>query len=115
MSRGVPPLGKYQFTRDSPFMNIYGFPLELDYLDVRPLPPNWYRFDNLKRTEAMDFRMPNELRDGPGKVVYFSMGTIGTGQLSLMRRLLAMLEDSPHRFIVSKGPHHEQLQLAKNM
>ncbi|CAG2171973.1 unnamed protein product, partial [Oppiella nova] len=37
-----------RFNRDSKYLNIYGYPLELDYLDIRELPPKWYRFDNLK-------------------------------------------------------------------
>ena len=53
-------------------MNIYGYPQELDYTDMRPLPPNWYRFDNLKRTEVKDnFEIPEKLKDKPGKHIFF--------------------------------------------
>ena len=97
-------------------MNIYGYPLELDYVDVRPLPPNWYRFDNLKRTSAVGkFEIPDELKNKPGKLVYLSMGTIGSGNLPMMNRLIGILAKSKHRFIVAKGPKHEQIQLADNM
>ena len=115
ISKGVPALDKYKFVRDSEFLNIYGFPLELDYLDVRPLPPNWYRFDNLKRTEAVEWDVPEQLKNKPGKLIYFSLGTIGTGDLDLMKRLIGYLSESKHRFIVSKGPHHDKLDLPDNM
>ena len=32
-----------------------------------------------------------------------------------MRRLIEVLSHSPHRFIVSKGPQHDELTLADNM
>ena len=32
-----------------------------------------------------------------------------------MRRLVGVLADTPHRYIVSKGPQHDQYELAPNM
>lgn len=115
VSRGVPPLPKYKFLRDSPFLNMYGYPLELDYTDIRPLPPNWYRFDNLKRTEHVKWDVPEQLKNKSGKLIYFSLGTIGTGELDLMKKLIGYLSESKHRFIVSKGPHHDKINLPDNM
>ena len=87
VSRGLPALEDKKLARFSPFMNIYGFPQELDYTDIRPLPPNWYRFDNLKRTEVKEnFEIPAELKNKPGKLVYFSLGTIGSINLEMMNR-----------------------------
>ena len=87
VSQGIPPLEDHTFARFSPFMNIYGFPQELDYTDIRPLPPNWYRFDNLKRTEMKEnFEIPDELKDKTGKLIYFSLGTVGSGNLVMMKR-----------------------------
>ena len=49
--------------------------------------PNWYRFDNLKRTEVKaNFEIPDQLRGEPGKLIYFSMGTFGSGNLDMMNR-----------------------------
>ncbi|CAG2179776.1 unnamed protein product, partial [Oppiella nova] len=111
-SKGLPPLAKDRFIYDSPYLNIYGYPLELDYLDIRPLPPKWYRFDNLKRTEQQQkFEIPVPLRGRPGKLVYFSMGSMGGTDLNLMKRLVTILSKSKHRFIVSKGPLHEEYDL----
>ena len=105
-SHGLPPLEESKFGRYSPFMNIYGYPLELDYLDVRPLPTNWFRFDNLKRSETnTSFEIPDQLKDKAGKLIYISLGTIGSGNLVMMRRLIAILGESKHRFIVSLGPY----------
>ena len=87
VSQGLPPLDDNKLARFSPFMNIYGFPKELDYTDIRPLPPNWYRFDNLKRTEVKgNFEIPEHLKDKPGKLIYFSLGTVVSGDLEIMNR-----------------------------
>ncbi|CAG2123586.1 unnamed protein product, partial [Medioppia subpectinata] len=68
VAKGVKPLNKYKYLNFSPYLNIYGFPLELDYTDIRPLPPNWHQFDNLKRTDRdITFEIPVPLRDRPGK------------------------------------------------
>ena len=117
VSRGLLPLEKYQYFRDSQFMNIYGFPLELDYLDIRPLPQHWCRFDNLKRIIDLKtkFEIPGQLRDRPGKLIYFSLGTLVSSDVTLMNRLIGIMAECEHRFVVSKGPNHQKIVLADNM
>ena len=118
MSKGLPPLTPNQFTDGSPFLNVYGFPEELDYKDIKPLPKHYVRFDNLMRTEVQSdkkFEIPKELRDKPGKLVYLTLGSMCAADTELMKRLVSILADSKHRFIVSKGPLHERYELADNM
>ena len=92
------------------------FPEELDYTDIRPYPPNFFRFDCLKRTAADEtFEVPQELRDKSGKLIYLSLGSMGSGDVPLMKRLVAILSKSKHRFIVSKGPFGDQYELPDNM
>jgi MGT family glycosyltransferase len=52
---------------------------------------------------------------GDGALVYLSLGSLGSADVELMRRLVATLADSSHRFVVSKGPQHDQYELADNM
>ncbi|XP_054152705.1 NDP-glycosyltransferase YjiC-like [Oppia nitens] len=121
ISHGLPPLQKYKFMRGSPYLNIYGYPVELDYLLARELPPKWYRFDNLKRTEqSVDsnnkFEIPEQLmKNKSGKLIYFSMGSMGAADVENMKRLLAILGRTRHRYIVSKGPKHDDYDLPGNM
>ena len=67
------------------------------------------------RTTDEPWEMPDELRDGEGSVVYLSLGSLGSADVELMKRLVAVLADSPHRFIVSKGPRANELELPGNM
>ncbi|XP_054152593.1 uncharacterized UDP-glucosyltransferase YojK-like [Oppia nitens] len=101
----------------SQFLNIYDFPLELDYHDIRPLPDNWYRFDNFMRKDISNesFIMPEQLRDKPGKVIYFSFGSICSVDVNNMKRLIAILLKSQNVFIVSKGPLGDEYDLTDNM
>jgi UDP:flavonoid glycosyltransferase YjiC (YdhE family) len=87
----------------SEYANIYMYPKELDYTEFRPNPPNWHHFDSFVRPTKETFEIPPELQNGPGKLIYFSMGTIGCSELGLMGKLLEILAKSPHRYIVSKG------------
>jgi UDP:flavonoid glycosyltransferase YjiC (YdhE family) len=59
--------------------------------------------------------LPEALRDGGGALVYLSLGSLGSADVELMRRLVEVLADAPHRFIVSKGPQHTEFELADNM
>lgn len=105
----------------SPYLNMYAYPIELDakYLQIRPLPDKWQRFDHfIRATESKDnFTIPQSFLDSSlGKLVYVSMGSMGCACLTLMRRLIETLSRSPNRFIFSLGPYAEQLQpLPSNM
>jgi MGT family glycosyltransferase len=57
---------------------------------------------------------PNFRVDGQ-KLIYLSLGSLGSADADLMRKLVEELAESPHRFVVSKGPQHELFELAENM
>ena len=90
---------------ESPYLNIYSYPLELDYIDQRPLPlqPKWYRFDSFIRMEEEKFDLPEKLAQKQGKLIFLSMGSLGSANFQLMKRLIGLIADLPFRFIVSKG------------
>ncbi|CAG2107457.1 unnamed protein product [Medioppia subpectinata] len=116
VGRGCEPLTEHRFHNSSHYLHIYGYPLELDYQDIRPLGRNYVRFDNFKRTERdVTFAVPPVLAPKPGALVYFSFGTLCSVDVQNMRRLVAILAKSPHRFIVSMGPKHKEYTLADNM
>ena len=99
----------------SKHMNIYMYPKELDYTEVKTLPDNWLRVDGFVRTTNESFDIPTCLRERPGKLVFLSMGSIGCSHLELMKRLVGILSKSKHKFIVSKGPMADKYDLADNM
>jgi UDP:flavonoid glycosyltransferase YjiC (YdhE family) len=116
MSLGFPSLPKYRLISPSPYLNLYGYPEEIDYTDIRTMPSNWLRFDSFKRNEKHEnFEIPLKLKNKSGKLIYFSLGSMGAANVELMKRLISILSKSQHKFIVSKGPLSEQYNLAHNM
>jgi len=100
---------------ESDRLNFALYPAEADYPRSRPLASTWHRLDTCVRRAHATFDLPDELRDRPGALVYLSLGSLGSADLELMRRLVDVLSRAPHRFVVSKGPQHAELELAENM
>jgi MGT family glycosyltransferase len=112
---GAPPLPDLEFMYASPHLNLYVYPAEADYRRARPLGPTWERLESCVRGSDAAFEVPAHLREGDGALVYLSLGSLGSADVDLMRRLVDVLGRTPHRFIVSKGPQHDQYDLAANM
>jgi MGT family glycosyltransferase len=114
---GTGPLPELEFEHTSPDLNLYVYPAVADYTDRRPLDRTWRRLDSSVRATDADFELPAELADRPAGagLIYLSLGSLGSADVSLMRRLIAVLADTPHRYIVSMGPQHAEYELAPNM
>ena len=78
--------------------------------------PAWHRLDSCVRSVDATFELPDELAAGEGKLVYLSLGSLGSADVGADAAAdRGALRSSPHRFIVSKGPQHDELALADNM
>ena len=117
IEQGAAPLPDLQFIHESTAANLYVFPKEADYVDVRPLNSTWHRMDSSVRETDQDFALPELASSRPddSALVYLSLGSLGSADVDLMKRLVDVLGRTPHRFIVSKGPQHEDFELADNM
>jgi MGT family glycosyltransferase len=114
VARGAPPLPEGEMIHESPWLNLYLYPRELDYPRSRPLPSTWRNLEASVRTSDPPWSPPASL-DGPGALVYASLGSLGSGDVPLMESLVAALSETPHRYVFSKGPQHDQFELADNM
>jgi MGT family glycosyltransferase len=112
VEQGTAPLPELDFIHEGD-LNLYVYPEILDYTGARPLGPAWHRLDSSVRETEQDFELPFE-RDG-GALVYFSLGSLGSSDVELMQRVVEVLAKTPHRYIVSKGPRHAEIELADNM
>lgn len=115
VEQGAPPLEDLQFINESEHLNLYLYPEVADYQRSRWLGPTWHRLDSSVRTTDDPFTLPDELEGGDGAVIYLSLGSLGSADVELMRRLVDVLSRTPHRYIVSKGPRHSEYDLADNM
>jgi hypothetical protein len=126
------PLDPMSYIYDSEHLNVYMCPEELDYSHV-PAPKNWVRCDSILRSNAIlpsdeqtkqadletkpktSLKLPAEFVNKPGKLIFLSMGSLASGDVPLMKRLVAILAEAPHKFIVSRGPNWDKYELADNM
>jgi len=111
--QGAPPLPDLEFIHASPHLNLYVYPEAVDY--PRALGHTWHRLDSSVRSTDQAVELPDRIRTGDGALIYFSLGSLGSADVELMRRLIACLADTPHRYLVSKGPRHDEIELADNM
>ncbi len=114
VSCGAPPLPDLQFIHPSEQLNLYVYPEEIDYIDRRPLAATWHRLDSSVRTTDQPFEVPASL-GAEGALIYLSLGSLGSADVELMKRLVEVLGSTPHRYIVSKGPLHDTYDLPANM
>lgn len=113
---GCPPLPELEFIHTSEHLNLYLYPQAADYPRARELPLSWHRIDSCVRDpEGEAPELPGHVRDGDGALAYLSLGSLGSADVELMRRLIDVLGSTRHRYIVSMGPLHDQLELAPNM
>jgi UDP:flavonoid glycosyltransferase YjiC (YdhE family) len=88
------------------------FPAELDYPRSLPLLPTWHNLETCVRATDEPWSPPEP--DGR-RLIYLSLGSLGSADVALMRRLIDVLSRTPHRYVVSKGPQHAEIDLAENM
>jgi UDP:flavonoid glycosyltransferase YjiC (YdhE family) len=110
--QGAPRLPELEFIDESPWLNLYLYPAELDYPRSRPLPPTWHNLETSVRSTDAPWERP--IRDDR-RLIYVSLGSLGSADVALMKRLVDVLSQTPHRYVVSKGPQHDTYELADNM
>jgi len=116
VASGAPPLPDLEFIHTGD-LNMYVYPELADYQRSVPLASSWHRLDSSVRQTDAHFELPAHLAraDADSKLVYFSLGSLGSADVGLMRRIIGVLADTPHRYIVSTGPLHAEIELAENM
>jgi MGT family glycosyltransferase len=112
VERGAPPLPELELIHESPWLNLTIYPRELDYPRSRSLAPTWHNLEASVRSTDGPWSPPE--RDGRA-LVYLSLGSLGSADVALMKRLVDLLSRTPHRYVVSRGPQHTEYELADNM
>lgn len=106
---------KYIYYASSPFLNVYNYPKELDYqTETVRMPGHWVRCDSAITDSPDPFQVPDKLKNLPGALIYFSLGSMASCYKPLMNRLLKLFSEIPHRFIVSTGLVGEEYKLYDN-
>jgi MGT family glycosyltransferase len=115
--QGAPALPELEFIHSSHALNLYVYPEALDYQRSQPLNSTWHRLESSVRTTEGRYELPAHVRDRPAgsRLIYMSLGSLGSADTELMARLIDLLGDTGHRYVVSMGPQAGELTLAANM
>ncbi|HXD67123.1 MAG TPA: glycosyltransferase [Solirubrobacteraceae bacterium] len=113
VERGAPPLPAMDMIHESPWLNLYLYPQELDYARGVALGRTWHNLQTCVRATDDPWSPPED--PDRRRLVYLSLGSLGSADVELMQRLVELLADTPHRYIVSRGPRHGEYELAENM
>jgi MGT family glycosyltransferase len=115
LEQGAPPLPDLEFIHESEHLNLSVYPDAADYLRTITLAPTWHRLESSVRDTEEPWEVPEGIREGDGSLVYLSLGSLGSADVELMRRLVDVLSRTRHRYIVSKGPRADELHLPDDM
>ena len=58
---GAPALPEIEFMHESPYLNLYVYPEEVDYERTEPLAPTWHRLECSVRRTDDDWTVPEPL------------------------------------------------------
>ena len=101
----------------SPYLNIYGYPEELDYHDRVPRRAKFIHVDAYIRESSSNdspFKLPEGFHKSGQKLVYLSLGSMGAVDVDLIKRITTVLGRTPHKYIVSKGPRADEFEVPSN-
>ena len=113
--RGAPPLPGLEFIHESPYLNLYVYPDEVDYARARPLAPTWHRLDSSVRDRASRGSCPTTCASGDGALVYLSLGSLGSADVELMQRSSTSSARRAAPLDRLEGPAADQIEPADNM
>jgi len=100
------PLG--QFFEASPFLNLLLYPQAVRFKRSQPLPPAQFQYlEGCVRQEA-PYTVPRFAANEGAPLVYLSFGSLGAGDVTLLKRLIAALGKLPCRALVNVGAHKDQ-------
>lgn len=105
-------------------LTVYACPEELNFPEISK--NGWHNLEAFNKevitndTKLEDF-LPKEFIENnlsgtwSGKYIYVSMGSLASVDVELMQRVTTVLAKTAHKYIVSKGPRHDQYELPENM
>ena len=80
-----------------------------------PLGPTWHNLESSVRTTDAEWTPPPRARRPRGVADLRQPRLAGLGRRAADEELVEALAETPHRYVVSKGPQHAEYELADNM
>jgi MGT family glycosyltransferase len=116
VSQGEAPYPLGQFFETSPHLNLLLYPEPVRFRRSRPLPAAQFQYLEGCVRQEKPYAVPRfaALSDAP--LLYLSFGSLGAGDVTLLKRLIAALGRLPYRALVNVGGYQDQYaQLPPNV
>lgn len=100
------PIG--QFFEASPTMNLLLYPEAAKFRRRHPLDPDRFQYlEGCVRTEK-PYVVPTFAKNDDGPLIYVSFGSLGAGDVDLLKRIIAALGKTRYRALVNVGGYKAQ-------
>jgi len=107
-STGEKPYPLGQFFETSPYLNLLLYPEPAKFQRSRPLPPAQFQYLEGCVRQEKAYTVPNFAAQQSAPLVYLSFGSLGAGDVTLLKRLIAALGRLPYRALVNVGAYQDQ-------
>jgi MGT family glycosyltransferase len=103
-----PPYELGEFFEASPWMNLLLYPSHLRFNRRYPLDPKRFQYlDGCVRDEGK-YRVPSFAKNNDKKLIYVSFGSLGSADIELYKRMLALFGRLPYRFLMNVGEYKSE-------
>ena len=100
------PLG--QFFEVSPFLNLLLYPEAMKFKRAHPLAPAQFQYLEGCVRQEKPYAVPDFHANSGKPLVYLSFGSLGAGDVDLLKRMIAALGRLPYRALVNVGGYIDQ-------
>ena len=104
-STGEKPYPLGQFFEASPYLNLLLYPQAVRFKRSQPLPPSQFQYLEACVREEKPYAVPRFAAHDDAPLLYLSFGSLGAGDITLLKRLIAALGKLPYRALVNVGGH----------
>lgn len=106
-STGEAPYPLGQFFESSPYMNLLLYPEAVKFTRAHPLPPARFQYLEGCVREEVPYQLPVFAKNNDKKLIYISFGSLGAGDIALLKRLIAAIAALPYRALVNVGDYQD--------
>jgi len=104
------------YEHKSPFLNVCIYPNVFDLIENETFQASYFQLESaLRKAVKEDLEVDISFVKPKDKLIYFTLGSKASADIELMKRLIQILGKSAHKYVVSKGPFHDLIDLEPNM
>ncbi len=108
IAQGEKPYPIGQFFEPSPFLNLLLYPESVRFNRSRPLPQEQFQYLESCVRKDKPYLVPQFPAQKDAPLVYLSFGSLGAGDIKLMKRLIEAMGRLPYRALVNVGAYKAQ-------